>query len=48
MSNGREVEQNLKALDTQIAPDLLAEIERIAEPVKTTTWPSGRPENQDA
>ena len=48
MSNQREVEQNLTALDTQIAPELLAEIERIAEPVKTTTWPSGRPENQDA
>ena len=48
MSNGREVEQNLTALDSDIAPDLLAEIARIAEPVKTTTWPSGRPENQDA
>ena len=48
MSNGREVEQNLTALDSEIAPDLLAEIARIAEPVKTTTWPSGRPENQDA
>jgi L-galactose dehydrogenase len=48
MSNQLEVEQNLTALDSQIPPDLLAEIARIAEPVKTTTWPSGRPENQDA
>ena len=48
MSNGREVEQNLTALDSELAPDLLAEIARIAEPVRTTTWHSGRPENQDA
>ena len=48
MSSQREVEQNLTALDSEIAPDLLAEIARIAEPVKNTTWPSGRPENQDA
>jgi L-galactose dehydrogenase len=48
MSSQREVEQNLTALDSEIAPDLLAEIARIAEPVKSTTWPSGRPENQDA
>ena len=48
MSNQREVEQNLTALDWEIAPDLLAEIARIAEPVKSTTWRSGRPENQDA
>ena len=48
MSNGREVEQNLTALDSEIAPDLLAEIARITEAVKTTTWLSGRPENQDA
>jgi L-galactose dehydrogenase len=48
MSNTREVEQNLTALDSEIPAELLAEITRIAEPVKTTTWPSGRPENQDA
>ncbi len=48
MSNQREVEQNLNALDFEIPPDLLAEIASIAEPVKNTTWPSGRPENQDA
>ena len=48
MSSQREVEQNLTALGSEIAPDLLAEIARIAEPVKNTTWPSGRPENQDA
>ena len=48
MSNAWEVEQNLTALDSEIPADLLAEIARISEPVKTTTWPSGRPENQDA
>jgi L-galactose dehydrogenase len=48
MSNAREVEQNLTALDFEIPAGLLAEIARIAEHVKTTTLPSGRPENQDA
>jgi L-galactose dehydrogenase len=48
MSNHREVEQNLTALDFEIPSDLLVEIDRIAGPVKNTTWPSGRPENQDA
>jgi L-galactose dehydrogenase len=47
MTNCREVEQNLTALDSEIAPELLAEIERIAQPVRTTTWSSGRSENQD-
>jgi len=48
MSNCREVEQNLTALDSEIPAELLVEIARIAEPVRTTTWPSGLPENQDA
>jgi L-galactose dehydrogenase len=48
MSNTQEVEQNLTALDSEIPPGLLAEIEHIAAPVNNTTWPSGRPENQDA
>jgi L-galactose dehydrogenase len=48
MSNGREVEQNLTALDCEIPAELFAEIARIADPVKATTWPSGLPENQDA
>jgi L-galactose dehydrogenase len=47
MSNADEVEQNLTALDGEIAPELLAEMARIAEPVRTMTWSSGRPENQD-
>jgi aryl-alcohol dehydrogenase-like predicted oxidoreductase len=48
MSNSSEVARNLTALDSEIPADLLAEIARIAEPVRTTTWPSGLPENQDA
>jgi L-galactose dehydrogenase len=48
MSNAREVEQNLSALDSEIPAALLSEMAHIAEPVKTTTWPSGRAENQDA
>ncbi len=48
MSNSEEVVKNVTALDSQIPPNLLAQIARIAEPVKNTTWVSGRPENQDA
>jgi hypothetical protein len=48
MTNVHEVEQNLTALDSEIPVELLAEIARIAEPVKAMTWVSGRPENQDA
>lgn len=47
MSNQHEVEQNLTAVNTPAPADLLAEIARIAEPVKNMTWPSGRPQNQD-
>lgn len=43
-----EVATNLKALDYMIDRDLLAQIDRIVEPVKDLTWPSGRPENSDA
>jgi L-galactose dehydrogenase len=48
ISNGREVERNLTALDSEIPAELLAEIARITGRVKTTTWPSGLAENQDA
>jgi L-galactose dehydrogenase len=48
MMNRREVEKNLTALDAEVPADLLAQMARIAEPVKTMTWASGLPENQDA
>ncbi len=43
-----EVETNLKALDFEMPPDLLKEIDTMVAPVKDLTWPSGRPENSDA
>jgi len=43
-----EVETNLKALDFEMSPALLKEIDRMVAPVKDLTWPSGKPENSDA
>ncbi len=42
-----EVETNLKALDFEMNPELLNEIDTLVSPVKDVTWPSGRPENSD-
>lgn len=47
MTTVRELESDLAALDETDDPALLAEIERIVAPVRTETWPSGRPENSD-
>jgi L-galactose dehydrogenase len=47
MSSVNEVDANLKALDLQLPPDFLAEVERVAGDALNRTWPSGRPENQD-
>lgn len=47
MSSENEVDANLKALDMQLPPDFLAEIEWAAGAELNRTWPSGRPENQD-
>lgn len=41
MSTRAQVEQNLKAMDCKIDPDLLTQIEQIVAPVKNKTWPSG-------
>src|SRR5438270_5586459 len=46
MSSPAEVEQNLKAFDFRVDPELLSDIEEILAPVKDRTWPSGRPENE--
>jgi L-galactose dehydrogenase len=48
MSRVDEVQANLKALDQEIDPSLLAEIDQILTPVKNQIWLSGRPENADA
>ncbi len=47
MSTVQEVSANLRALDLQIPPEVLADIDKIIEPVKNTLWPSGKPENDD-
>ena len=47
MPRQAEVEENLKALDFQIDPDLMEEIDRIYFSLNETIWPSGRPENDD-
>jgi L-galactose dehydrogenase len=47
MTTVREVEANVTALEDCDDEDLLAEIETIVAPVRTQTWPSGRPENSD-
>ncbi len=47
MSRPDHVESNVRALEGQTPEDLLEEIRAIIAPVFNTTWPSGRPENQD-
>jgi L-galactose dehydrogenase len=47
MSNAHEVEDNLKALDLHLLPELMHEIDSITAPVHNVTWPSGRAENSD-
>jgi len=47
MSNESEVEENLQAVNLALPQDLLAEIDKIAEPVQDITWASGRKENSD-
>jgi L-galactose dehydrogenase len=47
MSTMREVEANLRAMDLEIPPHLMVEIDRIVAPVRDQLWPSGRAENGD-
>jgi L-galactose dehydrogenase len=47
MSNAAEVVSNLEALEKRFLAGLLADIEKIVEPVKNMTWRTGRPENHD-
>ena len=46
MQTEREVEMNLKALELDLDPQLMHEIERLVAPVKDVVWPSGLPQNQ--
>ncbi len=47
MSKQRHVEQNIKSLEYQADPELLAKIAEIVAPARNRIWPSGLPENQD-
>jgi L-galactose dehydrogenase len=47
MSSAEQVQQNLRALDTELDPELLAQIEAVVAPVRDITWASGRKENSD-
>jgi hypothetical protein len=42
-----QLEQNLRALESETDPALLQMIETLVKPVLNETWPSGRPENQE-
>jgi L-galactose dehydrogenase len=46
ISSATELEQNLRAVDFKIDPDLLSDLEAILGHVKDRTWPSGRRENE--
>ena len=47
ISNPLQLEQNLRALESETDPALLQMIETLVKPVLNETWPSGRPENQE-
>ena len=47
MSTVKHVENNLRALDTEVDPALLRTIQNIVAPIKDAVWASGRPENAD-
>ena len=47
MSTVKEVRDNLSALEMEIPPEVMADIDALVEPVKDRLWPSGRPENVD-
>jgi aryl-alcohol dehydrogenase-like predicted oxidoreductase len=45
MSTRKQVDDNMQSLQLQIDPVLLAEIQKMIEPVYNSVWPSGRNEN---
>lgn len=47
MSKVQEVKDNLAALDLEIAPEVMADIDAIVAPVKDKLWRTGRLENDD-
>jgi L-galactose dehydrogenase len=47
MSDSKQVEDNLRAIDTVLDPVLMEQIRQIVKPVNNRVWASGRPENAD-
>ena len=47
IANPLQLEQNLRALESETDPGLLQMIETLVKPVLNETWPSGLPENQE-
>jgi aryl-alcohol dehydrogenase-like predicted oxidoreductase len=45
LSNREHVERNLKAMELELAPELLREIAQAVGAEKDLTWPSGLEEN---
>ncbi len=45
MSTQAQVEQNLRAMQREAPPELLAKIEALTAPVRNQVWSTGRPEN---
>ena len=48
MSTTGEVRQNLKATGGTADPEILREIEILAQPARGRIWKAGRPENYDS
>jgi L-galactose dehydrogenase len=48
MSTVEQVRRNVAAASTPLDSAVVAEIRKIVAPVANRSWPSGRPENQDA
>lgn len=47
ISNVGQIQQNLRVLEADPDPELLAQIETVITPVRDITWASGRRENSD-
>jgi aryl-alcohol dehydrogenase-like predicted oxidoreductase len=47
ISKSAEVHQNLKAMEGTADPEILREIEILAQPARGRIWKAGRPENYD-
>lgn len=47
-ASAAEMQQNVNWLETPLDTALLAEVQKILSPIQNQSWPSGRPENNDA